>query len=364
MTLALQYRPQSFGDMVGQSMVSVVLDQMVKNDSVPTGLLFAGTRGTGKTSAARILANELGCDDLDVIEIDAASKGGVADIRDLIESLRYQASGPNRVVILDEAHSMSREAFNALLKTLEEPPAGTTFVLVTTEPHKVPETVLSRLITFEFRRVSPADIFQRLSFIADEESISVESELLQHLSDRANGSIRDAIMSLDLCARAQISTKKDFEKLQSTHDVAPHVLKAAALGNHDILFKTVDKALSLVGDPRYLAAQLIETLKDLMVLRAGGSLQVDSKALELRQSLNQALEPERIFQALKLLWDLKTKVRPSEEPRSSFDLAIMLMSELFTRGKQPPAAPSPQQPKPEESKTVSFAELKKRAMIK
>lgn len=364
-TLALKYRPSKFSEMVGQNMVSVVLDQMVKNSTVPTGLLFAGTRGTGKTSAARILAKELGCEDVDILEIDAASKGGVADIRDLTESLRYQASGPNRVIILDEAHSMSREAFNALLKTLEEPSAGTTFILVTTEPHRIPETVLSRLIAFEFKRVSPADIFQRLSVVATEEEISVESSLLQYLSERANGSIRDALMSLDLCSRAGIQTVAKFRELQSEYDVGPVVLLRAASTDTAAMFTTVDKALSLVGDPSYLSTKLIETLRDLMILRSGGTLAVTGGGLRLREELNQKLEPERIFGALRLLWDLKTKIRSAEDSRSSFDLALMLVSDLFTRGRQQAPVAAPQQPpKSEVPKTVSFEELKKRVHVR
>lgn len=386
-TLALKYRPRTFQDMVGQQLVAVVLHQMAIKDVVPTGLFFSGPRGTGKTSAARILAAARNCTGLpesaipvveqettpctlcdsclsiqegtsvDVIEVDAASKGSVADIRELIELLRFRGSGEHRVVIIDECHSMSREAFNALLKTLEEPPSGTTFVLVTTEPEKVPETVLSRLMEFEFRRVSPAEIFQRVSSVADAEGIDAEVGLFEAIAQRSEGSVRDALMSLDQIRRAGITTASDFRALTGDNDASADLLLQATTGDIHLVFEELERQLMSVGDPNRIISQMTSVLRDLLILRSGGTLTLTGHQLEARISLNQKLEPERVINALKTLWDFKTKIRATEDPRSSLDIAMVLLTEIFTKGKnlqrtapeapkQRPVSPAPLAPAP------------------
>jgi DNA polymerase-3 subunit gamma/tau len=362
-SLASKYRPRYFQDMVGQNMIAVVLHRMVTTGQVPEALLFSGTRGTGKTTAARILAAALNCTglpesaiqagldentpcgycdsclavragtSLDVVEIDAASKGSVEDIRNLIEMLRFQMTGSIRVVILDEAHSMSREAFNALLKTLEEPPAGTVFVLVTTEPERLPDTVLSRLIEFSFRRVSPADIFTRISNVASLEEIEIESALIEKIAERSDGSMRDALMALDLVHRANVTTVAEYIELVGEVDLSTGLLLAATTGDANLIYTELDRIMLTNGDPGLIVSQLTRILRDLLVMRAGGTLTYVGTAMEKRIELNQKLEPERILGGLKILWDLKTKVRVSDDPRGSLDLAIMLLAEVFTRGK-------------------------------
>lgn len=328
--LAIKYRPQKFSHMVGQNMVARVLDQFVKKNSIPTALLFSGTRGTGKTSAARILAKEL---DAEAIEIDAASNGGVADVRTLIETLRYSSGSEHRVVIMDECHSMSREAFNALLKTLEEPPSGTIFILVTTEPERVPETVLSRLMEFQFRRISPAEICERLTKIAGNEKIPADVGLLSLISERSEGSMRDALMALDMINRSDVTTVEDFEKLVGERDDSPELLLAASTGDFAQIRSELDRQMGLTGDANFIVARVTKTLSDLLVLRAGGKLIVTGKQLEQRLILNQRLEPDRIQRALRIMWEVKTKIAPTDNPRGSLDLAIMLLSEAFTAGR-------------------------------
>jgi DNA polymerase-3 subunit gamma/tau len=200
LNLARRYRPQTFDEMVGQKHIRPILKRLVVNqEKLPPVLLFAGTRGTGKTTAARIIAKALNCtpeppldpnanrpcnecpsclavtigNSLDVLEVDAASNGGVAEIRKIKDMVGYAVGGQWRVVLLDEAHSMSKEAFNALLKVLEEPPPQTLFVLLTTEPGKIIDTIVSRSMSFDFRRVTVADIVERLKFIAANENIQV-----------------------------------------------------------------------------------------------------------------------------------------------------------------------------------------------
>lgn len=357
--LALKYRPTSFSEMVGQKINAVVLQQMVETNSVPFGLLFSGVSGSGKTTAARILANAL--DGSDVIEVDAASHGSVADVREMIESLKYSAGGNSRVVIYDEAHSMSREAFNALLKTLEEPPSGTYFVLVTTEPEKIPETVKGRLIEFSFTALTPSEIYDRLVFVSLEEDISISDELLAFLAERAEGSMRDALQLLDLVHRASITGVDQFRAMTGESDVAPEVVSALVSGDPARIFSQVEVAMQRMPDPSHISAAVVQCLKELLILRAGGQIKHSGDRLTLRHELTLQLEPERILAALKILWDLRTKVRNSSDPRGNLDLALILVSEIFTRGKQAPVqapvpAPRPT-PAPEQPKRLTLSEL-------
>lgn len=354
--LHLKYRPAQFSEMVGQRLTAVVLDKMVANGKVPSGLLFTGPSGTGKTTAARILAHTLSPDvdpTLAVIEIDAASNGGVADVRSLTESLRYSNGSQWRVVILDEAHSMSRDAFNALLKTLEEPPTGTIFVLVTTEPHKIPETVSSRLMEFEFRRVAPADIFDRLVAVSTAEGLTVGVDVLQRIAYDADGSVRSALMSLEKADLADLLTIEDYLAATSTRDVSARVLLSLAHGNQAVAFQITDAALAVVGHPAVLGEQVTRCLRDVLVIRSGGAVTASGKALEDRHTLVSLLEVERIFAAIRIVWDLKTKVRASEDPRGSLDLALALIGEVFTRGRVAATQTAPvavvAQPSPVES---------------
>lgn len=350
--------------MIGQKATAVVLHRMVETDRVPSGLLFSGVRGSGKTSAARILASSL--DAGDVIEVDAASKGSVTDVRDMIEMLRYSSGGSKRVVIYDEAHSMSKEAFNALLKTLEEPPAGVIFVLVTTEPEKIPATVKSRLMEFVFRRVSVAEISERLDAVAQREGVDASPELIAFLAERADGSVRDALMMLDQCHRADISTKSSFLNLAGERDVAPILVRAMLTGDHAYIFETVDELSQRVPDPSKLVSGIVGVLKDVLVLRAGGKVSASPAGLTARSELAKFLEPERVLAAMRLLWDLKTKARQSTDPRGNLDLALVLVSEVLTRGREgtvnrparsstQPVVPVPQEP--EVQRKLSLDEL-------
>lgn len=332
-TLALKYRPRRFSEMVGQDLVSRVLDRMVQNQTVPTALLFAGVRGTGKTSAARILAAELNPDMAEppVLEIDAASNGSVAEIRTIIDMLRYGAAG-TRVVIIDECHSMSTAAYNALLKTLEEPPADTVFVLVTTEAYKIPETVLSRLITFEFGKIAPLDIAKRLGDIREWEELGAEDDLLMFLAAKADGGLRDAIMGLDQCARAQISTLAEYQSLARTEDVGPAIVATLISGKPDRIFGLMDDLLIRVGQPAVLIEGLIETIRDLMVLKAGGAPAAEGVALDNRKQLAALVDGEQLFAAVKVLWDLKTRIRVHEHSPSNLALVLIVLSGIFSRG--------------------------------
>ncbi|MBL8024817.1 MAG: DNA polymerase III subunit gamma/tau [Fibrobacteres bacterium] len=219
LVLARKWRPQTFDDLVGQKHIGRTLEKAIATGRVHHAFLFTGTRGVGKTTSARILAMALNCEKgptanpcgvcgsckqiksgsgLDVMEIDGASNRGIDDIRNLREQISYTpAGGKFRIVIIDEVHMLTKEAFNALLKSLEEPPPNFIFIFATTDPNKVPETILSRIQRYDFKRISAEDIFDRLKYICTEEKIGFEEPALRFVAQKANGSRRDALTLLD-----------------------------------------------------------------------------------------------------------------------------------------------------------------------
>ena len=217
--IARKWRPQSFSEMVGQTHITQTLGNALHNNRLPHALLFTGPRGTGKTSSARILAKSLRCatakdfipcnqcttcleiaagSSPDVRELDAASNNGVDDIRDLLSGVMHMpTSGRYKIYIVDEVHMLSTSAFNALLKTLEEPPSHVIFILATTEVHKIPQTILSRCQRFDFRRIPTRQIAEHLKLICDSEKVSYEEEALWLIARQGDGSMRDSQSLLD-----------------------------------------------------------------------------------------------------------------------------------------------------------------------
>ncbi len=216
MSLYLKYRPQDFKSVVGQDHIITTLKNALKHETLTHAYLFSGPRGTGKTSLARIIAKSLNCTNLeegtepcnncenckailsahmvDMIEIDAASNRGIDEIRELREKILFAPTqGTSKIYIIDEVHMLTKEAFNALLKTLEEPPSHAYFILATTEVHKIPETIISRCQQFNFKRITQADIVKRLEYIAEEEKVNAEPDALELIAKISNGGLRDAI---------------------------------------------------------------------------------------------------------------------------------------------------------------------------
>jgi DNA polymerase III subunit gamma/tau len=352
--LALSYRPRTFDDLVGQPAVQVILRQMVKTRRIPHALLFAGCRGTGKTTTARILAAALNCDgpdapcgrcvpcketfdgsSMDVLEIDAASNGLVDDIRQLRQTVLYRTNGRYRVVILDEAQSISQAGFNALLKTLEEPPLQTVFILLTTEPNKILATVASRCMPFQFKRLSINDIATRLAHIASAEGKLIEPDLVRLLADRADGAMRDAVMLLDQVTRIGMTTGEQYLRLIGHADHAPAIFDRLLHGDIPGALARLEEAFTRVAEAASVTAEMINVLRDVLVLRCGGDLAASGAPLAARQNLALSMETPVVMACLKVLWQLKTQLR-NDDPRSSLELAVIMLSEVIHTLSPPP----------------------------
>lgn len=287
-----KWRPQTFADVVGQEHITSTLSHEIETGKVSHAYLFTGSRGTGKTTCAKILAKAVNClnpvngnpcnecavcrgiDDgsiLDVIEIDAASNNGVDNIRDLREEANYTPVHTKyRVYIIDEVHMLSIGAFNALLKTLEEPPEHVKFILATTEIHKLPATILSRCQRFDFHRITPENITERLKYVADNESIQLEDDAAILISRIADGGMRDALSILDRCSGID------------NHVTSQTVSNAAGLAGKDYLFELVDninannssEVLSIIDrlhndscDMERICSELINHFRSLMIIK-------------------------------------------------------------------------------------------------
>lgn len=349
--LALDYRPHKFSEVVGQKHVRPILRAMVRTERVPAALLFAGSRGTGKTTCGRILAAALNCESpeggdacaecvqcvavqtgrsLAVIEVDAASNGQVDDIRKLKDVVGYAHEGTWRVVLLDEAHSMSKEAFNALLKMLEEPPAHTVFLLLTTEPDKIIETVRSRSMAFEFRRLTHEDIMGQLVHIAADQSLDVEEELLAEIANRVQGGMRDAVMLLDQVSRVDVHTAEAFREMFGIRNVAVELLIAASEQDYPAGSAIIDDQFYRVGDASAMVSDLVLLVRDLLVLKAGGEVQHNGLDLQERERLARRLPVDRLVAAISSLWEFRSRGRYGEhDQQAAMHMAFILVTEAL-----------------------------------
>jgi DNA polymerase-3 subunit gamma/tau len=364
--LARRWRPQKFGDVVGQEHVTRTLGNAIRAGRLAHAFLFCGPRGVGKTTTARILAKCLNCEtakdgpvpdpcdrcescreivrgvSLDVLEIDGASNRGIDEIRDLRENVRYAPSGGRaKVYIIDEVHMLTKEAFNALLKTLEEPPPSVYFVFATTESHKVPATIRSRCQPFDFHRVSNADIVETLKRLAAKEGIEVEPEAFAELARHAEGGLRDAESLLDQAASVGDGTVT-VEGLRSLlgeaeDEVVLSIVEAIVRADAGEAFSRLAELLDRGMDPGRVAVALTQALRDLLVVQAAGerseALGVSADLADELRRLGREVSGEKLTALLALASRTVSELRRTGRPRLVLEVALARMCRLADPGE-------------------------------
>ena len=351
-----KYRPKVFSDVYGQDHVTSTLQNEIKNGRVSHAYLFTGSRGTGKTTCAKILAKAVNCENpidgepcnqcevcrgldsgaiYDVVEIDAASNNGVDNIRDLREEANYTPSrGKYRVYIIDEVHMLSTGAFNALLKTLEEPPEHVIFILATTEVHKLPATILSRCQRFDFKRIQPETMAKRLNQVSGLEGISLDPDAAILIARIADGALRDGLSILDQCAgRSKTVTSR-------------LVSEVAGLAGKESLFKLTscisghnsNEAMSIISelyqnsyDMERLCVEMINHLRNFLVVKtvkkSRGLIICTDDEYKTIQSASSAFSIENIIFALDLLQDTLVKIKGGASARIEVEMAFVKLCE-------------------------------------
>jgi DNA polymerase-3 subunit gamma/tau len=362
-SLYRKYRPENFNDLIGQDQVKITLKNALKNDRVAHAYLFAGPRGTGKTSTAKVFAKSLNCanpsadfepcgecnscqriekgNSLDVIEIDAASNRGIDEIRELREKVKfYPGEGQYKVYIIDEVHMLTKGAFNALLKTLEEPPESVVFILATTEPHEVITTIMSRCQRFDFTLLTLTNLKKRLKYIAEAEGYEIDREALDILARSARGGMRDAISLLDQAisfSDGQLSVDEISRMLgridkSDLKDFLLHLSSEQSQPALELLDKQLESGL---GIERF-SDELIEYCRELLLVKEcgidSGILEYSRSYLEEIASVAANLSTKKITRIIDEFASLKQKLRSSARPRLQLEISVIKLSSRGSSG--------------------------------
>jgi DNA polymerase-3 subunit gamma/tau len=353
LVLARKYRPQTFEQVVEQAHITRTLTNAISTGRVAHAILFSGPRGTGKTTVARILAKAMNCEQgptpipcnvcrscseitaghaADVFEIDGASNNSVDQVRELRENIKYMpAHSAFKIYIIDEVHMLSTPAFNALLKTLEEPPAHVMFMFATTEPHKIPITILSRCQRHDFRRVALASVSNHMAWICKQEAFEIDELSLAMIAREAGGSLRDALSLLDqvmTCTQGKISHEQVLDILGVIDRKMLYDLAAAILtGDIPAVFDLLDDIHDRGHDMKRLHADLLEHFRNLLVAALGKKVNklVDLPPGEIDQLMQQAgLVPQgTLNQIFDLLFREEPVVRFSSQPKLALEMALV-----------------------------------------
>ncbi|MCX6763549.1 MAG: DNA polymerase III subunit gamma/tau [Candidatus Moranbacteria bacterium] len=358
-----KYRPKNFSEIIGQKHIVQTLENAIQNQRISHAYLFTGPRGTGKTSIARIFAKTVNCANLkgaiscekcqackliidgrslDIIEIDAASNTGVDNIRELRETVNLQPTALKyKVYIIDEVHMLSTGAFNALLKTLEEPPAHVIFILATTEIHKVPETIISRCQRFDFTRLPIQNIIEKLSLIAKAEDISIDKESLEMIAIAAEGGMRDAesLLAQVMALEDKNITKKEVEEILGTtnrstaYEIAGQIIADDTAG----AIQKINELLENGYDLKVFAKALVNYFRQLMLLKinpelkSGFSYEITQEQLEKMIGQAQGADLLKIVTTINLLLEAQLKISASILPQLPLEIAIVKATHTFPK---------------------------------
>jgi DNA polymerase-3 subunit gamma/tau len=347
-----KWRPKDFSDLIGQDHISRTLSNAITTGKIGHAYLFSGPRGTGKTSTAKIFAKALNCENgptpepcnicancqkinegssMDVFEIDAASNRGIDEIRDLRETVKFApADGRYKVYIIDEVHMLTAEAFNALLKTLEEPPAHVVFILATTEAHKVPATIQSRCQRYDFKRITVDEIQKRLALVASESNLAAEPEALRIIAIHADGGMRDALSILDQCsALAEDGVKA--EKVRHILGLVGHewiwkLTEALAGKNGGAILSLLDTLLASGKDVKQILAEMTLHMRSIMIYKAAGMVAGIELYNDQEDVLKQHAENfshEEIVEIIQKLHAAMNEIKWSPQPRIAIEVALL-----------------------------------------
>ena len=366
LVLARKWRPRCFADVVGQEHVIRALSNALASDRVHHAYLFAGTRGVGKTTIARILAKALNCEAgvsaepcgecgactavdegrfVDLIEVDAASRTGVDDTRELLENVQYTPSvGRFKVYLIDEVHMLSRQSFNALLKTLEEPPPHVKFLFATTDPQKLPVTVLSRCLQFNLKRLSSAMIVSRMADICEAEGLTAEIAALKRLARAASGSMRDALSLLDQALAFGDNRLRDDDVASMLGSMERNrvvdLLGVVLGGNAPDLIASLRELDELVPDYEGILDELATLLQRVAVLQLAGSAALgdeDEDNVEALQGLADAVDPEIVQLLYQIAITSRRDLSLAPDPSTGFEMAMLRMFAFRPSGGVPEA---------------------------
>lgn len=350
-----KWRPLTFDDVIGQEHITKTLKNEIAENRIAHAYLFTGTRGTGKTSTAKILSRAVNCEHLngsnpcnecdickgilsetvmDIIEIDAASNTGVDNIRSIIEQVQYTPTVTKyKVYIIDEVHMLSQGAFNALLKTLEEPPKHVVFILATTEVHKIPATILSRCQRFDFKTISPSDISGRIKTILSSEGITADDSAIDYVAYLANGSMRDSLSILDQCLAFKHDnlTYDDAVEILGGLDDSSLLKIADLIGKNDTkgaicAFYDILKTGKNIDD---FAMRALDVFSKIMICTVTGEQDTDCSSAQKDKifEISKNFSHEHIMFCIKILSDLTTSIKFTKNAKTLIEVAITRMSE-------------------------------------
>ncbi len=382
------WRPQQFIDVVGQEHVTKTLQNALLQEKISHAYLFSGPRGTGKTSAAKILAKAVNCEKApvtepcnecaacrgitdgsipDVIEIDAASNNGVEEIRDIRDKVKYAPNAVKyKVYIVDEVHMLSIGAFNALLKTLEEPPKHVIFILATTEPHKIPLTIISRCQRFDFKRITAQAIVGRMKLIVDETGAECEDQALQIIARAAEGGMRDALSLLDQAISFSQDRVTVEDALSITGAVSQGFLNklAKAVRERDAAsgLEFLEELLFQGKDPSRFIEDFILYYRDMLLYKAAPRLEESLERVMLDeefQQLSQEMDPEELYELIEVLNKAQQEMRWTNHPRIFLEVAIVKLCQLEKSEKSAQSADIQPLVQKIEQLQYELAELKK-----